>query len=203
MRFSGPTPNERLLEADVEDAPDSSVPSQPNPQAENPEQHQNQTNGSAQASSTLVKLSGLEAKHVGAPIRSGVFVLANTLLGAGMLGLPHAFALCGALTGSIMLVCFAGCGILGLHLLAEAADLSGRPASFKSVADAALPGCSVLFELAIAIKCFGVAASYLIVVGDSVPKAVDAFGLNGVWGKRRLWVLVAVAVAGPLAFMKR
>ena len=28
---------------------------------------------------------------VGTPIRGGVFVLANTILGAGMLGLPFAF----------------------------------------------------------------------------------------------------------------
>ncbi len=34
---------------------------------------------------------GLPDGKRGAPLRSGVFVLANTILGAGMLGLPAAF----------------------------------------------------------------------------------------------------------------
>ena len=42
------------------------------------------------------QLIGRAPEKPGAPLRSGVFVLANTLLGAGMLGLPGAFADCGA-----------------------------------------------------------------------------------------------------------
>ena len=139
----------------------------------------------------------------GTPLRGGVFVLANTLLGAGMLGLPAAFADCGYAVGLALLVFFASLGALGLTLLAYAADRAGRPASIYSVAEAALPGLGVLLDAAIAIKCFGVATSYLIVVGDTLPDAVRAFGGGGLLLERRLWTLVAVCFAGVLAFFKR
>ena len=100
---------------------------------------------------------GLPDGKRGAPLRSGVFVLANTILGAGMLGLPAAFAGCGMVMGSFLILLFASASVLGLHLLSEAADIVGRPATFHSVAEAALPGFGLLFDAAIAVKCFGVA----------------------------------------------
>jgi amino acid permease len=83
----------------------------------------------------------------GAPIRSGILVLANTLLGAGMLGLPAAFGKCGYLIGTLFILCFAVCACTGLHLLSEAADLAGRPASFNRLANAAVPGGAIFFDL--------------------------------------------------------
>ena len=73
----------------------------------------------------------------------------------------------------------------------------------KAVAEAAVPGFGALFDAAIAIKCFGVATSYLVVVGDSVPQAMVAFGGTGPLLERRVWVLVALAFGAPLAYMER
>ena len=116
-------------------------------------------------------LMGNTAKP-GTSVRGAVFVLANTILGAGMLGLPFAFAACGFLVGPCMLLFFACSSITALFMLAECADYAGRPANFNSVAERAMPGSGVLIDVAVAIKCFGVATSYLIVIGDSVPKSV-------------------------------
>ena len=154
-------------------------------------------------SAPLIPTTNLADKKDGTPLAGGVFVLANTILGAGMLGLPFAFAACGYLVGPVMLVAFATCSTTALVLLSEAADKAGRPANFRSVSEMALPGAGVYIDIAVAIKCFGVATSYLIVVGDSVPKAIVAFGASGVWIDRRTWTLVALACAGPLAFMKQ
>ena len=110
----------------------------------------------------------------GTPILGGVFVLAKTILGAGMLGLPFAFATCGYLVGSCMLLFFACLSATSLFMLAECADYAGRPATFNSVAERAMPGSGILVDVAVAIKCFGVATSYLIVIGDSVPKSLVA-----------------------------
>lgn len=104
-----------------------------------------------------------------------IFNLTNTILGAGMLGLPHAFAESGYITGSILLVACASFSAIGLHLLSEAGRSVGRTATFGSVAERAVPGSGVLVDLAILLKCFGVATSYLIVVGDSMPLALEAF----------------------------
>ena len=136
-------------------------------------------------------------------IRSGVFNLANTILGAGMLGIPAAFAQCGMVVGLLLLVIFAGLSGLGLHLLSSACDLSGRPASFHAVAERAVPGSGVLIDAAIAIKCFGVATSYLIVVGDSVPKALRSFGAPHALLNRRLWTVCAALAVTPLAYLRQ
>lgn len=148
---------------------------------------------------------GAADKTEGAPLRSGIFVLANTILGAGMLGLPAAFAGCGMVAGSLLILLFGGASILGLHLLSEAADIVGRPATFHKVAEAAMPGFGVLFDAAIAIKCFGVATSYLIVVGDNMIPSMVALGVptHSVLRDRRLWVGISAALAAPLAFLRQ
>ena len=144
-----------------------------------------------------------DAAPVGTPIRGGVFVLANTILGAGMLGLPFAFAACGYLIGPCMLLLFATSSVTALFMLAECADYAGRPATFNSVAEHAMPGSGILIDVAVAIKCFGVATSYLIVIGDSVPKSVVALGGSGLLLERRFWTLAALLFAAPLAYIKK
>ena len=59
--------------------------------------------------------------------------MSNTILGAGMLALPHALAQSGLLVGLLLLALFAALSLLGLHLLSAAADLAGRPSSFYAV----------------------------------------------------------------------
>ena len=87
-----------------------------------------------------------------ASLASAICNLGNTILGAGILGLPLALARVGIIPGLLMLVCFAALASLGLHLLTEAADRAGRPASFNAVAEAAIPGAGVLIDMAISIK---------------------------------------------------
>lgn len=102
-----------------------------------------------------------------------------------------------------MLLTFGCSSTLALMLLCEAADFVGRPATFNAVAERAIPGSGILVDAAIALKCFGVATSYLIVIGDSAPQAADAFGASGIWLERRVWTALALCIAGPLAYMRR
>jgi len=53
-----------------------------------------------------------------------------------------------------------------LHFLSECALKDKLPSSFYSVATKALPKFTIVIDGAVAIKCFGVATSYLIVIGD-------------------------------------
>jgi amino acid permease len=140
-----------------------------------------------------------------ASVASSVFNLANTILGAGMLGLPAAFAACGWVGGSLFLLIFAAPSAFGLHLLSECGDHTGRPGTLYSVAEAAMPGAGLsrVIDAAIAIKCFGVATSYLMVVGDSMPLAMSGFGFEGAWTtNRQLWSFVAALAVTPLAFFE-
>lgn len=151
-----------------------------------------------------VLLRDTDFKPRGAPVYVGTFVLANTVLGAGMLALPYAMAGCGYVGGVIFIVLFASSATLGLHLLSEAANAVGRPATFHKVANAAIPGFGMLFDAAIAIKCFGVATSYLVVVKQNVPEALEAFHVpsTSIFHEKWLWVLIAVCFVTPLSFLR-
>ena len=93
----------------------------------------------------------------GSTILSGVVNLSNTIVGAGMLGLPGAFGGTGWLSGIVLIALAATFSAHGLVLLSKAACLTGRPSSFYSVALASVPRYTILIDLAVALKCFGVA----------------------------------------------
>ncbi|CAE7866989.1 avt5 [Symbiodinium microadriaticum] len=121
------------------------------------------------------------AKGLGfASARSGAAVLANTLLGgSGLLGVPHAFATAGYGLGLALLVVFGTCSALGCHLLQCSARRIGEaPCSFYSVSNAVAPRWTWLIDGAVMVKCFGVATSYLIIVGDLGPPALEMLGLQ-------------------------
>lgn len=90
-------------------------------------------------------------------IASCAINLANTIIGAGMLGLPGAFGGTGYLTGMSLLSIAAIFSAHGLVLLSKSAQKAELPSSFYSVAAAAVPSWTVLIDLAVALKCFGVA----------------------------------------------
>lgn len=95
--------------------------------------------------------------------------LTSTVIGAGILGLPHAFASTGFVGGSFILLICACSSAFALHFLAKCARKIQQPVSFYSVAEEALPGYSGWIDFAVAIKCYGVATSYLVVIGDLMP----------------------------------
>lgn len=95
--------------------------------------------------------------------------LTSTVIGAGILGLPHAFASTGFVGGASVLLFCASSSALALHFLAKCAKRVPPPITFFSVAEAILPGYSGVIDLAVAIKCYGVATSYLVVIGDLMP----------------------------------
>jgi len=132
----------------------------------------------------------------------GALVLGNTLLGGtGLLGIPHAFSACGYAIGAVLLVIFGLLSAFGCHLLSCAARKTGRaPCSFYSVAGAVAPRWTWLIDTAVMLKCFGVATSYLIIVGDLAPSSVRHMGVK----EARRWhvVIVGFLVAGSLACLR-
>mmetsp|Transcript_19567 Transcript_19567/g.61989 ORF Transcript_19567/g.61989 Transcript_19567/m.61989 type:complete len:536 (+) Transcript_19567:120-1727(+) len=142
-------------------------------------------------------LSGREGH---ATLVSSIANLCNTIVGAGILGLPFAFMSCGMSLGLTLIFGCAGACCLSLHLLSTSAKTAGVwPSSFYTVAIAAIPTWTFLIDLAVAVKCFGVATSYLIVSGDMMPNVMAFIGAPHAWQDRDLWVSISVAVAGPLA----
>ena len=145
----------------------------------------------------------LESLKPKASFASVTFVLLNTCLGSGILGLPGAFAKSGLIGGIVLLFVTGILSTFGVHLLAEAADRAGRPASFYSVALAAAGSkAGVLIDVLVAINAFGVATSYLIVVGDVLPEVADSFSAPAILRERTVWMLIALAIGAPLSFLR-
>ncbi|KAG0844674.1 hypothetical protein G6F18_001656 [Rhizopus arrhizus] len=150
-----------------------------------------------------------------ATIASCSINLANTILGTGMLAMPSALASVGLIPG-IILILYAGCTSgLGLYFLSQCADKVGnRQASFTSLSKLTWPKLGIFFDLAIAIKCFGVAISYLIIIGDLMPQIFSVYNelkdnsersvtrviLNSIGSAAFIYELVAVL--GYLSFGK-
>ncbi|ODV89098.1 hypothetical protein CANCADRAFT_27588 [Tortispora caseinolytica NRRL Y-17796] len=134
-----------------------------------------------------------------ASAKSCIVNLLNTVLGAGMLAMPYAFSCNGVALGLVVLILSALASATGLYLQSRCAIyVEQGQASFFSLAQITYPSLGVLFDIAIAIKCFGVGVSYLIIVGDLMPQVTGTEFLS-----RAGWISVALVVLLPLCYMRR
>ncbi|BFZ54746.1 hypothetical protein PYCC9005_001783 [Savitreella phatthalungensis] len=148
-------------------------------------------------------------KHVGHASFSSSFInLTNTIIGAGVLAMPHAMATLGLFAGTLVLL-FAGLTSgFGLYLLTRCAQYvePGR-ASFFNVAKKTYPAAAVVFDFAIALKTFGVAVSYLIIISNLTPLIVAAVlpsaGDRLYLIDRRFWLTVFMVIIVPLSFLRK
>ncbi|KAK9694661.1 hypothetical protein K7432_013341 [Basidiobolus ranarum] len=142
-----------------------------------------------------------------ATVLSSCINLANTILGAGMFAMPSAIASVGLLFGSGLIGLSGFASGLGLYLLARCAShVEGRNASFNTISLLSYPNAAIWFDLAIAIKCFGVSISYLIVIGDLMPEVMGWFGISPSHSfllDRRFWITIFMLFIIPLAFLRK
>ena len=134
-----------------------------------------------------------------ATIISCVANLSNTILGAGTLGLPYAVAQCGIEIG-LMLFCVFGCfSAFGLYLLSQSGR-EFRNCDFSTLSRRTIPWAKRIVDVAVAIKCFGVGTSYIIVIGDLMPEAMQFLISNHDWkyyslfNSRRFWIALFMAI---------
>lgn len=150
-----------------------------------------------------------EDGKMGASIASCFFTLGNTIMGSGILGLPYAFSKTGWVLGSLLILFSATSSAFALHLLSCCALKLPYPSSFYKVAHTAMPGFEKLIDLAVMTKCFGVATSYLIVIGGLMPDVMDEiYGSNSgngasVLKSRLLWIVFGFCIVAPLSTFKQ
>jgi len=136
-----------------------------------------------------------------------VLTICNTIFGAGMLTIPYAIATIGLGNGIIAIIFFGFMSFFTLNLLNECAKvLGGRNVSFFSISSRTYPRLSIIFDLAIGIKCFGVSTSYLVIVGELLPKVTLGFFPNvskdSVFLTRLFWITLCMLIVIPLSFQK-
>jgi amino acid permease len=160
---------------------------------------------------------------------TGTLSIAHTILGSGMLAMPYAIASVGLIPGLLLVLGSGSASAFALWLLTHCGnhlklesessespfnqelETGGSiarplPVSFFALASITYPKAAILFDSAIAIKCFGVATSYLVVIGDLMPQVILGFNplLSGtVWVSRSLWISLAMIIIIPLSSVSR
>lgn len=94
-----------------------------------------------------------EEVHGSATVLSSISGLTNTIIGAGMLALPHAYATMGWLLGTVLVLLCAVVTNFGLHLvkLCEV-RMERRPQSFYDMTSQVMPSAVWYFDATIFVK---------------------------------------------------
>lgn len=119
--------------------------------------------------------------------------------------MPFAMRSDGILFGALVIGLAGAAAGFGLYLQGYSTQFVPRGhASFFALSKATYPSLAVVFDIAIAVKCFGVGVSYLIIIGDLMPQICHSLGATQGWVlERDFWVLVSMAIVGPLSFLRR
>ena len=145
----------------------------------------------------------------GASISSSAANLANTNMGVGMLALPSAMSAAGMLGGCVLLVVSAIIAAFGSSLLAECVDRVGRPANLSKIAERSFGHMGTLVtNFSVVVIGSSCAIGYLMVVGDMLPLIFawmfhDSGASLPLLASRGFWILAALPVIAPLAFLRR
>ncbi|KAF4263289.1 hypothetical protein LV164_003478 [Aspergillus fumigatus] len=139
---------------------------------------------------------------------SCVINLVNTIIGAGVLAMPLAISRMGMALGICVILWSGMTAGLGLYLQARCAQYLDRgSSSFFALSQLTYPNAAVVFDAAIAIKCFGVGVSYLIIIGDLMPDVVQGFvGTTPAYDflvDRHFWVTAFMLIVIPLSYLRR
>lgn len=107
--------------------------------------------------------------------------------------MPLAMANMGIFLGTMVILWAGLTAGFGLYLQTRCAQYLERgSASFFALSQITYPNAAVVFDAAIAIKCFGVGVSYLIIIGDLMPGVVKGFtnaeGLAPFLVDRHFWL---------------
>lgn len=164
----------------------------------NHDQKRQEGNGSR----ALIMARSIEREH--STLTTCMINLLKTILGAGMLAMPSAMATVGYLPGISFIIIAALLAAFGLELLLDCSVGFGRMISFTTISRTTFPKWSCMFDVVMAVKCFGVSITYLIVIGDTLPGIVEAFGIQDkILLSRYLWISLAMFPLVPLTFLKR
>ncbi|KAK7418655.1 hypothetical protein QQX98_003845 [Neonectria punicea] len=139
---------------------------------------------------------------------SSVVNLMNTIVGAGTLAMPSVMSHMGIMLGVLMIVWSGLTSAFGLYLQSRCARYLDRgTASFFALSQITYPNAAVIFDAAIAIKCFGVGVSYMIIIGDLMPGVILGFASGAAeipfLVDRNFWITAFMLFIIPLSFLRR
>jgi len=142
-----------------------------------------------------------------ASIFSTMINMFTTITGAGMLGLPYAFANSGVALGGVWFVITGFGEAYAIHLLAKCV-IKERKFSFRALAKKTLKfkGKEHFVNAILAFNCFGYCCGYLVVFGQLLPDIVRDFfhpPTGSILLNPTFWITIMVwVIAFPLVCLK-
>jgi len=114
----------------------------------------------------------------------------------------------GVMLGVFVIIWSGITSAFGLYLQSRCARYLDRgTSSFFALSQITYPNAAVVFDAAIAVKCFGVGVSYMIIIGDLMPGVMIGFDSRlenyPYLVDRNFWVTAFMLVIIPLSFLKR
>lgn len=122
--------------------------------------------------------------------------------------MPSVMSHMGIMLGVLLIIWSGLCSAFGLYLQSRCSRYLERgTSSFFALSQITYPNAAVIFDAAIAIKCFGVGVSYMIIIGDLMPGVV--LGFIGTPANapylldRNFWITAFMLLVIPLSFLRR
>ena len=122
--------------------------------------------------------------------------------------MPGVMSKMGVTLGIILILWSGLTAAFGLYLQGRCARYLDRgKSSFFALSQITYPNLAIIFDAAIAIKCFGVGVSYMIIIGDLMPGVMLGFDENAedvpFLVDRKFWITAFMLPVILLAFLKR
>ncbi|KAG8213682.1 amino acid transporter [Butyriboletus roseoflavus] len=126
-----------------------------------------------QGSSSSLDLSEVAAKqHAGGGMLDSVANMANSILGAGIIGLPYAVSQAGFFLGIVLLVFLCGVTDWTIRLVVINAKLSGRNSYIEIMHSCFGPSGRAAVSLFQFSFAFGGMCAFGIIIGDTIPHVI-------------------------------
>ncbi|KAJ4294303.1 hypothetical protein N0V90_007993 [Kalmusia sp. IMI 367209] len=152
----------------------------------------------------------LESARPRSGMRSAFMNMANSIIGAGIIGQPYAFRNAGLITGTILLIGLTITVDWTIRLIVINSKLSGTD-SFQATVEKCF-GKSGLVAISLAqwLFAFGGMVAFCVIVGDTIPKVLDALfpslsDTSFLWlltNRRAIIILCILGVSYPLSLYR-
>ncbi|OQS55671.1 AVT6 [Ecytonucleospora hepatopenaei] len=129
--------------------------------------------------------------------------LLKTSIGSGVLNFPYLFKTYGLITTIILTVITGLFAATGLYLLMICSQEMGRGADLGKLAQDSIPWASILIDIAVFMKCFGVALSYMVIAGSLLPSVFNAFFDLKLLTYKPFCLGIFVIAISPFCYLKK
>ncbi|KAF2183406.1 hypothetical protein K469DRAFT_710920 [Zopfia rhizophila CBS 207.26] len=152
----------------------------------------------------------LESARPRSGMRSAFMNMANSIIGAGIIGQPYAFRNAGLITGTVLLIGLTITVDWTIRLIVINSKLSGAN-SFQATVEHCF-GKSGLIAISLAqwLFAFGGMVAFCVIVGDTIPRVLDALfpnlaDMSFLWlltNRRAIIILLILGVSYPLSLYR-